>query len=717
MPEVHETAPLIEEGSAPAQRSGSSSKRRALLVGAAVCGLSALGALAVSASHSKSARGSAKNAKLNAHSSSTRDEYLSLIDATDKLHGMSVSNKYIASDGPDARPLYPWLGDGEAVLEPFRSTTFGVTSVGKPAKSYTWTIIRPSVEQNEYELDLKASRRSLLASKGLSREEIDHIEPEYDDGVVFQKTMTTHSQRNAVVHTFNELGKHTVVAKDDETGATLKTSVYVRYVRREMRTVDEEDHEALFKAWKVLLETSDEEGVDTYGSNFWSQARLSTEHNNLAGDRSCDHLHDGMGFIPAHMSVSRLLEASLQSVDSSVALPYWEYTMDVETIIAHHNGDFQHWRNIPAFTDKWFGKTNAKTGHIEGGLFSSWTLEANDYTVVSNSWGLIRAPWNNLKDPQVARYMGGGSALHSKPVVVVDADQMSSCESVFETLESAQSLADFNDAGGSQVHGAIHMFTGGQSNTLDMVPRLANIFNRGEARTPAELNQYWAAGVSFFDATVKRLYRYKLYHCPSSCSSSDSMESCMCTCDTAEIMDSTMMHLFKGRMKEWEEWGLDGKDTLEKMLNLLCDDYHNIVHGDHASSASASDPSFWFIHGPIERWLQAMLMNDYFTDESWVPAVFTNNIHPFTETCFGHHATDKLAFGEVDGNDFTNKQYFDYLNPTSNNLPYVYDNLKWDHCKVLGYDIEGLLTGSLDTSKTAKKFTGSDGRQIAFGWA
>ena len=83
MPEVHETAPLIEEGSAPAQRSGSSSKRRALLVGAAVCGLSALGALAVSASHSKSARGSAKNAKLNAHSSSTRDEYLSLIDATD----------------------------------------------------------------------------------------------------------------------------------------------------------------------------------------------------------------------------------------------------------------------------------------------------------------------------------------------------------------------------------------------------------------------------------------------------------------------------------------------------------------------------------------------------------------------------------------------------------------------------------------------------------
>ena len=48
-----------------------------------------------------------------------------------------------------------------------------------------------------------------------------------------------------------------------------------------------------------------------------------------------------MGFLTSHIQVTRLLEASLQSVDASVALPYWEYTKDVEVIIAEHNGNFQ----------------------------------------------------------------------------------------------------------------------------------------------------------------------------------------------------------------------------------------------------------------------------------------------------------------------------------------------------------------------------------------
>jgi hypothetical protein len=77
-----------------------------------------------------------------------------------------------------------------------------------------------------------------------------------------------------------------------------------------------------------------------------------------AADFECDHLHDGMGFVPGHFSVGRLMEASLQSVTPGVALPYWEYTIDVEDIIANHNGNFFHWRNIPALSNRWFGGTD-----------------------------------------------------------------------------------------------------------------------------------------------------------------------------------------------------------------------------------------------------------------------------------------------------------------------------------------------------------------------
>ena len=33
-------------------------------------------------------------------------------------------------------------------------------------------------------------------------------------------------------------------------------------------------------------------------------------------------------------------------VDPSVAFPYWEYTIDVENVIANHDGDFRFWRHV-----------------------------------------------------------------------------------------------------------------------------------------------------------------------------------------------------------------------------------------------------------------------------------------------------------------------------------------------------------------------------------
>mmetsp|Transcript_99072 Transcript_99072/g.283451 ORF Transcript_99072/g.283451 Transcript_99072/m.283451 type:complete len:337 (+) Transcript_99072:2043-3053(+) len=226
---------------------------------------------------------------------------------------------------------------GAQVAEPFKETTFTATWEGdakiqesSASSSFDWVVMRRPEEQRDFELDLASSAGATTTIRGTG---------------------------SSFTHTFNELGYHHVEVSLDGTRLT-ESGLWVRYVRREIRAVDEEDREALLAAFDVLLNTDDETGVMLYGSNYKSYQRLSTEHNNFAADWECDRLHDGMGFVPGHFSVGRLMEASLQSVTPGVALPYWEYTIDVEHIIENHNGNFFQWRYIPALSNRWFGATD-----------------------------------------------------------------------------------------------------------------------------------------------------------------------------------------------------------------------------------------------------------------------------------------------------------------------------------------------------------------------
>jgi len=646
--------------------------------------------------------------------------------SSEGMPGVSVTNKYIGADGPEARPsMYPWL-QGKTVLEPFKAATFTaldalattaskegeskVQQLSSQGVSYAWSVRRPEEEQNKLEVDLKGKRRSVLAKLGVEEVKIDAAEPlNGPDGLV--KTFAATSAAEPLVHTFTELGTHHVTldvtykTSNDSGGAegegggaaaafqvmSRTAKVVVKYVRREMHSLDDEDREALFSAWKVLLDTDDTTGTATYGSDFMSHLRLSAEHNNLAGDKGCDHLHDGMGFLPGHLSVTRLLEASLQSVDSSVAFPYWEYTIDVEDVIANHGGDFTHWRKVLAFTDKWFGESDPKTGFVNQGVFSDLKLHGNEFTLKANSFGMIRSPWNNLKDPQFARYFGGGSARGVEPTIFVSEDQMSTCAVLGETLTNAVTLGSFNGAAAGQAHGPIHMFTGGMSGTKNMVERMTAI---GLDAKGSIHNQMWGNGVTFFFSNIKSLWRYNLWECPESCSSDTAQEDCACGCDAAAIMASpARAALLDPYTASWTATGAMQEDqvneTLFNLVDLMCgyQEDGGVVMGDHASSGAASDPSFWILHGAVERWLQLVRMQDRLVSEDWDEEVFRSNVHPFQDDCSGHGKDDTLVFGDLDGHPFTNGEYYDYLSPKESNTPYVYDNFEWKHCAALGVDV------------------------------
>ena len=67
------------------------------------------------------------------------------------------------------------------------------------------------------------------------------------------------------------------------------------------------------------------------------------------GARDCDHWHDGAGFVTSHIAVSLMFEQSLQSVNPSISLPYWDFT--VEGMLY----DWTNFRNSGVFADDWFG--------------------------------------------------------------------------------------------------------------------------------------------------------------------------------------------------------------------------------------------------------------------------------------------------------------------------------------------------------------------------
>jgi hypothetical protein len=56
--------------------------------------------------------------------------------------------------------------------------------------------------------------------------------------------------------------------------------------------------------------------------------------------------------------------------------------------------------------------------------------------------------------------------------------------------------------------------------------------------------------------------------------------------------------------------------------------------------------------------------------------------------CDGHNADDVLEFSNFmnNGETYTNQQFFDFIHPWNDDLPYIYDEFSFDYCSGKGYD-------------------------------
>ena len=466
-----------------------------------------------------------------------------------------------------------------------------------------------------------------------------------------------------------------------------------RVVRQELRQLSDSDRDAYLSAMHTVYATSQDEGESLYGSSFKSADWLIREHIYGAAAVECDHWHDDAGILNHHVGITWQMENSMRLVDSSVAMHYWDYTYDASVYGAD-------WQSSPVFYDSWFGTASPANEHhvVDGGRWAYTQVlsgsKALAFSNLTNPYGLLRSPWNTNKTPYLTRSnFTNGAAYDSYTTFPM-------CSSFASWLTSSDWVGDMVFALNGALHGPVHIMIGGQWDFKE--PKWGDL----------------TARLSFPDAFLllsKFLWRQGYVRCPATCSWDTEPADCECSCPAA----LTGVGATRSASEFLEFAGVDALNP-NSNLELLMDEYGlndtqyldalcHVGHpGEMFTSAAPQDPTFWPLHGNAERYLQyARLLKAEGVlsfSESWgyshaqeLPsdtgivcdwsAVDPASMELPTcakETCPGHKGDDLLPFADLmDSQDglYTNNEFYELVDPTNDDLPYVYDSLSyWPGC-------------------------------------
>jgi hypothetical protein len=372
---------------------------------------------------------------------------------------------------------------------------------------------------------------------------------------------------------------------------------------------------------------------------------------------------------------------------------YWDYTYDASVYGAD-------WQSSPVFYDSWFGTASPANEHhvVDGGRWAYTQVlsgsKALAFSNLTNPYGLLRSPWNTNKTPYLTRSnFTNGAAYDSYTTFPM-------CSSFASWLTSSDWVGDMVFALNGALHGPVHIMIGGQWDFKE--PKWGDL----------------TARLSFPDAFLllsKFLWRQGYVRCPATCSWDTEPADCECSCPAA----LTGVGATRSASEFLEFAGVDALNP-NSNLELLMDEYGlndtqyldalcHVGHpGEMFTSAAPQDPTFWPLHGNAERYLQyARLLKAEGVlsfSESWgyshaqeLPsdtgivcdwsAVDPASMELPTcakETCPGHKGDDLLPFADLmDSQDglYTNNEFYELVDPTNDDLPYVYDSLSyWPGC-------------------------------------
>ena len=159
---------------------------------------------------------------------------------------------------------------------------------------------------------------------------------------------------------------------------------------------------------------------------------------------------------PEHVVLSIVFEKSLQSVNPTLALPYWDFVWDGEWIKRERGGNVSALGESVVFSDEWFGYVAPDAHEITAGRWAAIRVDTNAWdSPVHNSYGILRSPWNNNNLQGITRSMAsvcGASPGATHPIP--------SCET-YQSLFALDTWADFALDVPTKGHGALRVNIGG----------------------------------------------------------------------------------------------------------------------------------------------------------------------------------------------------------------------------------------------------------------
>lgn len=483
---------------------------------------------------------------------------------------------------------------------------------------------------------------------------------------------------------FTDVGYSSVilVEKTESKTSYLSAKVMVKYVRREIRSLTDIDREKFFNAAHILSRVPTEIGQRMFGSNYKSKDYFNRVHLYYGGTADCDHWHQGAGFVTSHVTFTLEYEKAIQSVFPDISVPYWDFTLESTFYRAND------WRTSPIFSSSWFGEAspNNDLHTVTDGRWAYESAMSNawNFSKIVNSYGVLRAPWNNDPTPFMTRHDHiYGYENNMKP---------SGCKEYYIALKKSTWMSLSRQLN-SAAHGHIHETVGGSWNHY-----YAN-------RVGANVGPSALTFAHEIQALAKELWRTGFIKCPDTCDMDTAWKDCLCVFDPRQSKGMSSYEILdaSGVLKAVEYYDAEGhlintwydgngsvyytipgytemetKQIHDQLLEMLSSPGHI---GDMFQATSSNDITFWVLHGTVDRlWHFKRLGSSEDYDETWDPY----------HTCYGHNPTNFQPFKNIfDDEDryYTNEELYQNLRPDKPQLSYVYDGFTWPHCEMLGYDM------------------------------
>jgi hypothetical protein len=387
--------------------------------------------------------------------------------------------------------------------------------------------------------------------------------------------------------------------------------------------------------------------------------------------------------------MTNMFEESMQAVDPSVSLPYWDYTIDNTMGRSAFNGyimtpEIFGSMTRPSDITYGFGPSADRVvdAAIPNGRWAFLKAETTSkYPELQHPYGYVRAPWNMNPSPYISRFTSDYRIGINLP----------SCSSHYSLLQKTD-MMDFSYNSAFDSHATTHSMIGGVYGCELMKPLLS----QGYINNEEDLKQICSKWVF----NLKEFYRYNFITPNKACSvDPDDVNSASCgfTCiDEGSAFEANI------RQKLGTHIPQDISDEgIAAWKDFICrGDGYRIFAGDHLESASPADPSFWVIHPTLERLYQAKLMSGGFATTAWPSDAkqsfvceksrcFSSDVRSVgyhEDCCYGHYEDDQLFDAEKGSRaekiGYTNSEMAVIGDPTSTSyaLPYVYDSFVWSHC-------------------------------------